>query len=283
METPEIIGIVASIALTVALLVLVLHIFVKYAGCILGLASVACACVAIAKSPDNDTYWAAAATCFIVSLVASAISKRRRRTAEAEVIVEGVPLPKKKRKPRFAKVPDVTPDYIESLCLSALDGESVDRTTLRACIDRAFKGRNISNWALANGDTYFDEPSQKQIDFLAALKWSGKKPKYMGEASNFIEVALVIKDYRAKMLAESETSGREIAANYTALWNAATEAGVLARSDAAQLMQIVSASADCAERRALFDALAAVVKSDIDGQECPAELFVLSSAWLAKL
>jgi hypothetical protein len=180
-----------------------------------------------------------------------------------------------------AKTPAMTHEFFERLCCEHLPKSGLDLDLLRGCIDRAFASRGISDWSRAKGNTYFDHATQRQLDFLASMGWPGKRPRYLGEASCFIETALIIKDYNTRKAAHEEKEAGEVAADFTAVWNAATSAGVLAHDDAARLLEIVGRAPKSENGAALVRELERFMGETPTAAECPAGLFACASEWIS--
>lgn len=95
---------------------------------------------------------------------------------------------------------------------------------------------------------------------------------------------LIIKDFDAtEPPPEVHESPSTVAANFTGVWNAATQAGILSKNDAAILLSIVQQAPKSKPRKAIEAALAAVLSASEDGSPVPDDLFPAASAWLASI
>jgi hypothetical protein len=284
MEHVGIFGIIGLLCLLLALIVYALRALLRKLrpiGCLALLAGPALIVAGLKSEPKIVPMVWAGAVCILVSIL---ILWRRRREERGKVriSIEGVEIPAARPKPRFfAKPPAMTHEFFERLCREHLPETGLDLDLLRGCIDRAFVSRGITDWSRAKGDTYFDHATQRQLDFLASMGWPGKRPRYLGEASCFIETALIIKDYNTRKAAYEEKEAGEVAADFTAVWNAATSAGVLAHDDAARLLEIVGRAPKSENGAALVRELERFIGATPVAAECPASLFACASKWLS--
>lgn len=287
MEHGEIFGIIGLTCLLLAPVVYVLRallrVLLRPIGCLALLVGPALIVAGLESEPKVVPVVWAGAVCVLVSILIL-WRRRRKERGEVRIVIEGVEIPAARPKPRFfAKPPAMTREFFERLCREHLPKRGLDLDLLRGCIDRAFVSRGIADWSRAEGDTYFDHATQRQLDFLASMGWPGKRPRYLGEASCFIETALIIKDYNARKAEHEEKEAAEVAADFTAVWNAATSAGVLAHDDAARLLEIVGRAPKSKSGAALVRELERFMRETLAAAECPADLFACASEWLSSL
>lgn len=270
-----------AIAVIIAIIRPLFKILLRPLGCLAALFAPLPIVVGFACEPIDKSKVVAGCGLLLFAILAFRL-KRKQERESTNIIIEGVARPKRKsRRPLFAKPPKITPEFLERLCIERLKKSETDIELLRSCINRAVVVRGISDWSRAEGDTYFDEATQRQLDFLLSLDWTGAKPRYLGEASCYIEVALILKDYRERHENMRETRVNELVADFISVWNAATSSGTLFKNDAKVLLQLVSAAPKSKERDKLARAIKSFVESTTVSAECPPELFTLASAWIA--
>lgn len=226
----------------------------------------------------DDSRWFAAAGVVAVFWVVALVLKRRANR-RIEFVVEGVEAPARPR--RKKNPPELTPERMFRQCAKILGGKVADCDALRDEISRMMNSAKFSDWTLANNEVYFDDATPRQVGYLQALGYTGKQPRYLGDASFLIECMLVVKSYRERLTsALSSPVSSDVRANYIALWNSATAAGVLSKRDATELLKVIMSSPDSAARHALISAISDYLAAP-DIAEIPTDLFTLSESWLA--
>ena len=201
---------------------------------------------------------------------------------------------------RLRRPRPMTPERMYSIVEPAVEISSeTDRRLLQSlCSDAVLDPDFKDHWYAVEYNPG-KRTSRAQREHIREMGYTGKIPGNMRAASALIEVLKIVKRFNAEKSkcgsaavklwavpapgASPAASRSDIAADFTALWNCATQAGRLSRHDAETLLAVVMRSDNSVQRSALATALGAVMSAPVDNAAVPDDIYSIASEWLESL
>lgn len=282
MDDPKVWYAIGGAVLLIAVLLLIARAILRRP---LLLFLIGCGLVVAGATLHNSGFYWSAAVVALLWMRAVKLHRQKRLEAAFDVTIAGVDAPRRKRPHKTP--PQITHARMRKRCEKILGGKVDNPALLDDEVRRVMESKNFSDWSLAQNDTYYERATPRQVGYLRAIGYTGKDPRYLGDASFLIESMLAVKSYRSKL--RSGMPGTpplpldpDYKSDYVALWNAATAAGILSKRDAAELLKVVASAPESTAKTDLLAAYSDYLSSP-EPPEIPGALHALGVAWLSSL